>query len=167
MILDGVIKMKIWKPIFVVAIFISLYLACAAESEEGGMDEGLAVPICKHINASETYSLSFSVGLNISSASFILSWDNNSSDMEMVLISPSERKIDSSSEQPINYQKNDSMIFYIVPDPEPGNWTAEVIAPAALQMGEDYCAFFIQEADKADIYDGLSNLSGEVMNPAE
>lgn len=167
MILDGMIKMKIWKPIFVVAIFISLYLACAAKSEEGGMDEGLAVPICKHINASETHPLSFSVGPNISSASFILSWDNNNSDMEMVLISPSEKMIDSSAGQPINYQKNDSMIFYIVPDPEPGNWTAEVIAPAALQTGENYCAFFVLEAVNENIYDGLSNLSGEVMNPAE
>ncbi len=85
----------------------------------------------------------------------------------MKLVSPGEREINSSAEPPINYQKNDSLIFYIVPDPEPGNWTAKVIAPMALQTGEDYCVIFIQENANENIYDSLSNLSSEMQSPEE
>lgn len=163
----GVIKMKIWKSMLIVVIFSSLYLAYAEETAEDGVDGGLTVPICGHINASETQSLIFSVDHSVGSASFILSWDNSSNDMKMVLHSPSGKEINSSVEQPINYQKNDSMIFYIIPGPENGNWTAEIAAAKVPGAGENYCAFFVLEEAGESAFNGTSDLGGEAAGTEE
>ena len=97
------------------------------------------IPICRHINASETISMNSSVEKATFSASFIMTWIDAASQMEMKLVSPSGLLIDSSAESPIVYSRNETMLYFIVHAPEAGNWSQIITARNLSQKGENYC----------------------------
>lgn len=153
--------MKIWKLVSValIALVGSSCLACGAEASEEGLDEGLVVPFCGTINASETFEMNVSVGSNISSASFLVDWTNLSSELEMTLVSPSGRSINSSVEAPITFNESNASIYYIVPNPEPGEWIATIAAKEVPAVGEEYCTYsYLEEGSTVDV---ASNSSAE------
>lgn len=155
--------MKIWKllSIALIALVGSSCLACGAETSEEEADEGLVVPFCGTINASETFEMNVSVGSNISSASFLVDWTNLSSELEMTLVSPSGRSIDSSVGEPIIFDESNASIYYIVPDPEPGEWVATITAKKVPAVGEEYCTYpYLEERSSGD---AASNSSEEEL----
>lgn len=157
--------------IALITIFGSFSLAFGEETADD-LDQGLAVPTCRHIYASETHALNTAVGLNIASASFILSCEGAADEMEMVLVTPSGIEINPEAGEPVIYQRNASLIYYIVPYPEPGNWTAEIAARAVPETGVDYCAFAILDVEGAAVEDETasespSDLGGEAQDSEE
>jgi len=94
---------------------------------------------CSLIGSSENASVSSEVGPGNSQVTFILSWLNATSNLDMIISAPDGRKIDSTVHDPDMYRKNNTMIQYTIPDPEPGNWTAKVTARATQNLGESYC----------------------------
>lgn len=153
--------MKRIKLILVALITIigSFSYAFGGETADD-LDQGLTVPACGHINESEMHLLNSAVGPNVTSASFILSWDETADDLEMVLVAPSGTRIDPDVEEPIIYQEDAGLIYYIIPYPEPGDWTAEITARTVREMGEDYCAFTVLDEDEA-IVGGETNETNE------
>lgn len=152
--------MERFELIFIALITILGSLSCAFGDETtNDLNQGLAVPTCGHINASETQLLNSTVELNVAYATFILSWENETTDLEIVLITPSGMVIDHAAEKPIIYQKNASLISYMIPNPEPGNWTSKITAMAVPEMGENYCVFTILDEGVATVLDSSSNIS--------
>jgi hypothetical protein len=123
------------------------------------LDQGLTIPACGHINESETHLLNTTIGSNVTSASFILSWSEMADDLEMVLVSPSGMRVGTEIDEPVIYQRNASLIYYIVPYPEPGDWTAEIIAGSVPETGEDYCAFTVLDENEAAVEKAMSERS--------
>lgn len=126
--------MKHLKVAFIIFCFVfcALFVAIA-------LDQPTPIPICRHINASETISMNSRVETGTFSTSFVLTWIDASSQMEMILRSPSGLLLNPSAESPIVYSKNKTMLYFIVPSPEPGNWSEIITAKNLSQKGEDYC----------------------------
>ncbi len=165
--------MKGYELISIIALIALIGSICPAygvDSEENALDEGLVIPICRYINASETHLMNLSVSSNIAFASFLLDWWGATSVLEMVLISPSGTHIDSSVEGPITYNESVSSgvnsIYYVVPDPEPGVWTAEIRALDVPESGEEYCSYSVLDEDES-MLDIESNSSDEEILPEE
>ncbi len=159
--------------IFIALITISSSFSSAFGDETADDPaQGLAVPTCGHIYASEMHTLNSVVGLNVTSVSFILDAGEAADEMEMMLIAPNGIRIDPSAGEPIIYQRNAELIYYIIPYPEPGNWTAEITAGDIPEMGEDYCAFTVlDEEEVADeeetTSESHSNLNDGVQDSEE
>lgn len=119
------------------AIGISSLLSVTVIAE----DSLSLVPIqsCGHLNATGSSRLNSNIGSNLSAVTFLLDWTNVSSSLEMTLSMPDGQKIDSSARPPVIYGKNESTEYFLVPNPEPGEWTAEVKANSVPDKGEDYC----------------------------
>lgn len=152
--------------VILLMISVSLCLANGAGQENSTIDQEVVVPINGHINASETQSLNFTVGPDVASASFILTWGKTMGNLDMALITPSGMQVDPASDVQIIYKKNIdddkrnmSMLFYIVPEPETGDWTAEITATAVPEMGADYTAFIIPTGEEGAIPESPDNLS--------
>jgi len=160
--------MKIWvfTSIALVMLVGSLCPAYAAE-DAAALDEGLVIPMCRYINPSETHQMDVSVDEEITMASFLMDWRNVTSDLEMVLITPSGARINSTVGEPITFDKNGSSIYYIVPDPQPGQWIAEIAAKNAPVGGEEYCAYsFLDTEGTATVYSS-SDSDDEGLIPVE
>jgi hypothetical protein len=76
------------------------------------------VPESGQIHATQTILLNTTNGANISSFLFVLTWLNATSNLEAALIAPSGAKIDSTTQLPVIYGVNKSLIFYIIPNAE-------------------------------------------------
>ncbi len=159
--------MKKWEltSIALIALIGSLCLAYGVETAEDALET--TSPICRYINASETHQLNFSVGSNVTAAFFLLDFANDTSELEMVLITPSGTIIDSSTAGPATYQRENLSICYIVPDPEPGEWTAEITAKDVPETGEEYCASTVLDKESTYISGSPSNISDEELFPEE
>jgi len=83
-------------------------------------------PQCGQVNASETLSLNSTISSGLRSASFILVWTDMNSSLEMALTTPGGLRLDSSAEDV--YGRDKGIVYFVVPDPEPGNWTAVITA---------------------------------------
>jgi len=70
-------------------------------------------------------------------ASFVLSWQSNSSNLNLTLYKP-----DGSVAEDVNitHEKNTTLAYeyYTVPNPEPGNWTMNITAIDVPEEGENY-----------------------------
>ncbi len=164
--------MRRWELISValIALVGSICLAWGAETPEDGLDEDLVVPFCGYINASESFEMNVSVGSNVTSASFLVDWMNLSSNLEMTLVSPSGRSIASSVGEPITFNESNASIYYIVPDPEPGEWVAIITAKEVPAVGEEYCTYsYLEEEESmvAGASNSSSNSSEEVLSSEE
>ncbi len=155
-------------PVALIALIGSLCLACVAETEDA-LGEELVIPVCRLISESDTHQLNFSVGSNVTAASFLMDWANATSELGMVLVTPSGASIGPDTGEPITYQRNDTSIYYIIPDPEPGEWIAEITARAVPGTGEGYCAFMVLDKDvvldeeEVDTLNNSLNLSDEEL----
>lgn len=154
--------MKNFKLVLInlMIIFGFLCVVCWAEGSEAAPGQEVAIPICGQINSSDTKPLDITVATNITSASFVLSWGNVTSDLQMVLESPGGTLINSSAQQPITYTKNMSLLYYVIPYPEPGNWTAKITAASAPEAGEGYCLIPVLSTDE-------ETGAGIVSNPGD
>jgi hypothetical protein len=130
--------MKISNLILIFLIFGTLCMASMAQTPDNLVSLG---PKCDVIKSAENVSVSSNVSSGNAQLTYILSWVNSTSVLDMILTTPSGKKIDSSAQPPIVYRKNETTITYIVPDPETGKWNAEITAKTAPELGEDYCAF--------------------------
>jgi hypothetical protein len=160
-----------------VIVVSSLSISIASDSVEYGSEMPAYIPEYGQIHANESVQLNTTIGTNSSSFSFILTWINATSNLEAVLTSPGGAKIDSTAQMPIIYGTNKSLIFYILPNPEAGKWTATITAKNVPDLGEFYWALFnttpIEEYseqviinEKIDLSD-LENTSGECENCME
>lgn len=160
--------MKGYKLTSIIALIALIGSICPAhgDSEENAFGEGLVIPISRYINESETHLMNVSVSSNVTMASFLLDWMDVTSVLEMVLISPSGTRIDSSAEEPITYNMTSDAIYYVVPDPEPGVWTAEITALDVPETGEEYYSYSILDEDEsllgAVINTSLEEISAEM-----
>ena len=149
--------MKISNLILIFLIFGTLCMTSMAQSPDNLVQ---LVPKCDAIKSAENVSVISNVGPGNAQLTYILSWVNSTSVLDMILTTPSGEKIDSSAQPPIVYLKNETTITYIVPDPETGKWDAEITAKKAPEWGEDYCAFtFLTLGEKQ--FNETSNLTGE------
>jgi len=94
------------------------------------------------IHATQTILLNTTIDTNLSSVLFVLTWLNATSNLEATLTTPSGVKIDSTAQLPVIYGENKSLIFYILPNPEVGEWTAKITAKNVQDIGESYSALF-------------------------
>jgi len=104
--------------------------------------EPVAEPVTGQIQAAETISFNTTVGVNTSELSFVLVWQNTTSSLDAVLYSPSGKEINSSAQPPVIYNKNMTLVYYIIYSPEPGEWVAKVKANAVSDVGESYWVMF-------------------------
>lgn len=140
----GVGKMKIFNLILIFLVSgTTLCMTSMAQTQDNQTQDNLVqlVPKCDAIKSAENISMSSNVGPGNAQLTYILSWVNSSSVLDMMLITPSGKKIDSSAQSPILYEMNGTTITYIVPDPETGKWNAEITAKTAPELGEDFCVF--------------------------
>lgn len=113
---------------------------------------------CSVIKSAENASVSSTVGPGNSQATFILSWQNATSNLDMVLSAPDGKKIDSAVQPSDIYSKNVTMIQYTIPDPKPGNWTANVTAKTALESDEAYCVLTLLTLAEPQVDNESSNV---------
>jgi hypothetical protein len=155
------------KLLFVVLLLSSICTAYGIETKNDIPKAEITIPIDGHINASEMQSQISIVGSDVSSVVFSLSWQNKGSDLEMTLKSPGGDQINQSAQAPTIYKKEELDTYYIVPNPEPGNWTAIVEAKNVPSEGEHYVFFAAKVLGKEAIADNekesvdLSNSSNE------
>jgi hypothetical protein len=126
----------------IVLMVSNLSISFAADPVENGSEMPAYIPENGQINATQAVLLNTTIGTNLSSFSFILSWFNATSSLEATLTSPSGAKIDSTAQPPVIYGTNKSLIFYILPSPEAGKWTAAITAKNVPDAGESYWALF-------------------------
>jgi hypothetical protein len=126
----------------IVLMVSNLPISFAADPVENGSEMPAYIPENGQINATQAVLLNTTIGTNLSSFSFILSWFNATSSLEATLTSPSGAKIDSTAQPPVIYGTNKSLIFYILPSPEAGKWTAAITAKNVPDGGESYWALF-------------------------
>jgi hypothetical protein len=129
------------KLFFIVLLLSSICTVYGIETKSDIPHAEATVPIDGQINASEIKSQISTVGSDVSSVVFSLNWQNNGSDLEMTLKSPSGDQINQSAQAPTIYKKEELSTYYIVPNPEPGNWTAIIEAKNVPSEGEHYVFF--------------------------
>jgi len=91
------------------------------------------------IKPSEVLSHEVNIGSTVSDAIFSLEWPG--SDIDLVLYTPSDTKIDptvAAEDANIDYYKGDTYAYYKVHNPAIGNWMIEIIARDVAQEGEQY-----------------------------
>ena len=73
----------------------------------------------------------------VSEANFVLSWQSNTSNLNLTLYKPDGSIADDAN---ISHEKNTALAYeyYTVPNPEPGNWTMNITAIDVPEEGEDY-----------------------------
>lgn len=120
----------------------NLSISLAADPEESSSEIPAYIPESGKIFPAQTVLLNTTIGANLSSFSFILAWFNDTSSLQATLTSPSGTKIDSTAKAPVIYDQNNSLIFYILPSPEAGEWTATITAKNAPDAGEYYWALY-------------------------
>lgn len=129
------------KMFFLVLLLSSICTAYGIETKSDIPKAETPIPIDGQINASEMQSQISMVGSNVSSVVFSLNWQNKGSDLEMTLKSPSGDQINQSAQAPTIYKKEELDTYYIVTNPEPGNWTAIIEAKKVPSEGEHYVFF--------------------------
>ena len=122
-------------------IFNTLCFPYLAKME--GDEISISIPSCGHIMPSETDIHNLTIDGNYSEALFFLFWENDSSNLELVLNSPSNKQINYSVQPPIEFQKIELQMQYKVPKPEKGNWIARIIPKEVPDCGESYCTLVI------------------------
>jgi hypothetical protein len=130
--------------LFLSFIFSLIWIVSSIDTVEIAPQIGTVIPVNGLINASESQSQISMIDANISSLTFSLNWENMDSDLEMSLESPSGEQINQSAQTPIIYKKEKIDIYYIIPNPEPGNWTAIIEAKKVPSEGEKYVFFAAQ-----------------------
>lgn len=139
---EEVIKLKLLLiGLSMLLIFSTLCITSLAKIEED--DISISIPSCGHITSSEPGIHNLTIDGNYSEALFILFWENDSSNLEFVLNSPSNKQINSSVQLPIVFQKNELQMQYKIPKPESGNWIARIIPKEMSDYGENYCTLVI------------------------
>lgn len=161
----------------IVLVVSNLSISFAADPVENGSEMPAYIPEIAQIDATQTVLLNTTIGTNLSSFSFILTWFNATSILEATLTSPSGAKIDSTAQLPVIYGTNKSLIYYILPSPEAGKWTASITAKNVPDVGESYLAIFnttsvdkFTEQGRIDEEMNLSdleNISEECVNCTE
>jgi hypothetical protein len=126
----------------IVLMVSNLSISFAADPVENGSEMPAYIPESGQIHATQTVLLNTTISTNLSSFSFILNWFNATSSLEATLTSPSGAKIDSTAQPPVIYGMNTSLIFYILPSPEAGKWTAAITAKNVPDAGESYWTLF-------------------------
>jgi hypothetical protein len=149
--------------VILIALIGFLCLACGIQASEDAQDEELVVPVCKIIKPAETHRMNFSVESDLGAASFLMDWGNTTSDLEMTLITPSDESINSSTGEPVDYFKEGPSLYYIVPNPEAGEWVVEITPKEIPESGEEYCAYVVFNYEEVSTSDNPFNLSDEVM----
>lgn len=126
----------------------------------------LNVPACGTIGPSQTFSQGFAIEPNATSVSFVLSWANKTSELEMTLQTPAGQEMDSRVEAPDSWSKSDNLEFFIISNPLPGTWTAVVKAGNLPSGVEDYClyTFLSNETEPAE---EESSTPPEVQTPSD
>lgn len=124
-----------------ILIFLIFCTVCVVSMAQTPNDLVQLVPKCDAIKSAENVSVSSNVGPGNAQLTYILSWVNSTSVLDMILTNPSGERIDSSAKSPTVFRKNETMITYIVSDPEAGKWNAEIRAKKVPELGEDFCAF--------------------------
>lgn len=161
----------------IILMISNLSIAFAVDSGEIGSEMPTFIPEYKQINATQPVSLNTTIGTNLSSFLFILTWLNATSSLEATLTSPSGTKIDSTAQLPIIYGTNNTMIYYILPSPEAGKWAAVITAKNVPDAGESFLALFNTDSmdesteqglidEEMDLSD-LENISEECENCTE
>jgi hypothetical protein len=113
---------------------------------------------CSVIRSAENANTISEVGPGDSQLTFILSWQNATSNLDMTLSAPDGQKIDSPIQPPDIYKKNDTTVQYTIPNPEPGNWTAKVIARTTPEPGEGYCVLTLLTLAEQTVYENQTNV---------
>jgi hypothetical protein len=133
-----VVKMAL-SGIRLIKIIVFLIMVDVCLAEGVGESSQPAIPMCGQISAFETVLLNPTVDSNLESASFVLVWSSPKSVLKMDLTSPSGIKYDSSVQPPVIYGSDGAVTYYIVPNPEEGDWTVAITAEDVPECGESYC----------------------------
>jgi hypothetical protein len=120
----------------------SLPISFAADDAGNMSDITTDIPDSGMIHATQTILVNETIDANTSSFLFVLTWLNATSNLEATLITPNGVKIDSTAQPPVIYGVNKSLIFYILPNAEAGEWTAMITARDVPDIGESYWALF-------------------------
>jgi hypothetical protein len=126
----------------IVLVISSLPLSFAANNTGNLSEISTYIPESGQIHAAQTILSNATIDAKISSLLFVLTWLNVTSNLEATLIAPSGVKIDSTTQSPVVYGVNKTLIFYILPNAEVGKWTAMITARDVPDMGESYWAIF-------------------------
>jgi hypothetical protein len=144
-------KMMRLELFFLILLLSSICNAYGIETKSDIPQAETTIPIDEQINASEMQSQISMVGADVSSVVFSLNWQNKGSYLEMTLKSPSGEQINQSAQAPTIYSKGELDTYYIVPNPEPGNWTAIIEAKKVPSKGEHYVFFASKVPGRAAI----------------
>jgi hypothetical protein len=126
----------------VILVVSSLPISFAADNAGNLSEIPKYIPESGQIHATQTILLNATNDASMSSFLFVLTWLNATSILEANLITPSGIKIDSTTQPPVIYGVNKSLIFYILPNAEVGKWTARITAKDVPDMGESYWSLF-------------------------
>jgi len=136
------LKSLIISMIFMGAICSS---SMAQDSEDDAIMES-AVPICGNLSALQVATANTSVDTDLASLSFILMRGNLTSVLDMQVFDPSGAAINSSAQLPVIYGEDQTLSFFIIPEPKMGIWTAEITGISVPGEGESYCLVIDLEA---------------------
>ncbi len=120
----------------------SLSISFAADNAGNLSEITTDIPESGLIHPTQAILLNETIDANASSFLFVLTWLNATSNLEATLTTPGGVKIDSTAQPPVIYGVNKSLIFYILPNAEAGEWTATITARDVPDMGESYWALF-------------------------
>jgi hypothetical protein len=105
--------------------------------------------------------LNFSIDVSAAAASFLLDWGNVTSNVEMTLITPRGESIEPSAGGEYAYYKENNSLYYIVPNPQMGEWVAVISAGNVPGGSEEYCAFMVLDYEEVNTSGTPRNITSD------
>jgi hypothetical protein len=143
--------MRLLNPVLSLMVLGALCMTSAAQLPEGMAMDGY----CKAVSPGQDQSTNFFLDPGNIQATFIASWINATSSLDLVLSDPSGKDVNS-ADPGIIYQVDNNTVQYTIPNPGSGSWTARVFARIAPEWGEQYCIFLILTLPKNNVSNNTS-----------
>ncbi|NPV62249.1 MAG: hypothetical protein HPY61_06390 [Methanotrichaceae archaeon] len=120
-----------------VAVVVSGAVMFVPGSQQS-IDKPQEAQFCGKIMPSASISQTIPVVNETNSLLFILNWSKKDSGLQLKIQTPqgTDALVESNS---IDHQKGDNFEFYLLQDPEIGNWTAVINAANVSSETDDYC----------------------------
>ncbi len=106
------------------------------------------------VNAGDTISFLALVDSSVREAIFAINWSDPGDELDLRLLDPAGRRIDpaaAAADPAIDFVSGATYAYYVVRQPDPGDWTLEIAAAATARDGDDQVGFDISVQAVADL----------------
>ncbi len=106
------------------------------------------------VNAGDTASFLARVDSSVREAIFAINWADAGNGLDLTLLDPNGRRIDpaaAATDPVVDFVSGATYAYYVVRQPEPGEWTLEIAVAATTRAGDEPVMFDISVQGVADL----------------